>query len=42
MNRGEFDDRRTGSVKAAIRLYGDKILNGSSSLKKPQIDVSEV
>ncbi|XP_010108888.2 protein PLASTID MOVEMENT IMPAIRED 2 [Morus notabilis] len=42
MNRGEFDDRRrTGSVKAAIRLYGDKILNGRSSLKKPEIDVSE-
>lgn len=43
MSRGDFDDkRRAGSVKAAIRLYGDGILEGSSSLKKSEIDVSEV
>lgn len=44
MNRGEFDERRrTGSVKAAIRLFdGDSILEGTPSWKKSQIDVSEV
>ena len=43
MNREVFDDkRRIGSVKAAIRLYGDRILEDSSSFRKPQMDISEV
>ncbi|PON49228.1 WEB family [Trema orientale] len=42
MNR-EFDDRRRtkGSVKAAIKLYGDKVHEGSSSMKKSQMENSE-
>lgn len=44
MNRGEFDDKRRtgGSVKAAIKLYGDKIQEGSPSLKKLQAEIPEV
>jgi hypothetical protein len=34
--------RRTGSVKAAKNLYGDKVLEGSPSLKIPQMDLLEV
>ena len=43
MDRAKFDNRRTtGSIKAAVNLYGDKALEGSPSLKKPQMDFSEV
>ncbi|XP_075674067.1 protein PLASTID MOVEMENT IMPAIRED 2 isoform X1 [Castanea sativa] len=42
MDRAKFDYRRTtGSVKAAVNLYGDKALEGSPSLNKPQMDFSE-
>ncbi|CAL5372508.1 unnamed protein product [Camellia sinensis] len=43
MDRGELDrKKRIGSVKAAIGLYGERILEGNSSLKKnPQMDFSE-
>ncbi|XP_050269695.1 protein PLASTID MOVEMENT IMPAIRED 2 [Quercus robur] len=42
MDTAKFDNRRTtGSVKAAVNLYGDKALEGSPSLKKPQMDFSE-
>ncbi|KAF2295338.1 hypothetical protein GH714_032604 [Hevea brasiliensis] len=42
MDRRAFDDtRRIGTVKAAINLYGERILEGSSSLKKPQMDLPE-
>lgn len=41
--RKNDDRRRTGSVKAAIDMYGGKIPDvGSSSLKKPQPDSPEV
>lgn len=43
MDRAKFDYKRTtGSVKAAVNLYGDKALEGSPSLNKPQMDFSEV
>ena len=43
MDTAKFDNRRTtGSIKAAVNLYGDKALEGSPSLKKPQMDFSEV
>ncbi|GKV16734.1 hypothetical protein SLEP1_g27332 [Rubroshorea leprosula] len=35
------DDRRTGSVRATIDVHGERILDGSSSLKKPQVDSPE-
>ncbi|XP_021683139.2 protein PLASTID MOVEMENT IMPAIRED 2-like isoform X2 [Hevea brasiliensis] len=42
MDRRAFDDRRRiGTVKAAINLYGERILEGSASLKKPQMDLTE-
>lgn len=42
MEKPEFyNRRRTGSVKAAINLNGDRILEGSTSLNKPQMDFSE-
>lgn len=38
MDREEFDyQRRTGSVKAAVNMYG-----GSPSVKKSHIDIPEV
>ncbi|KAJ4822393.1 hypothetical protein Tsubulata_008930 [Turnera subulata] len=33
--------RRIGTVKAAINMYGERILEGSSSVKKPEIDLPE-
>ncbi|KAL5571311.1 hypothetical protein UlMin_020908 [Ulmus minor] len=44
MNREGFEGgrrRRTGSVKAAIKDYGDTFLEGSSPLKKSQMDIPE-
>ncbi|KDP32992.1 hypothetical protein JCGZ_13023 [Jatropha curcas] len=42
MDRRAIDDRRRfGTVKAAINMYGERILEGNSSLKKPQIDLPE-
>ncbi|KAG8659747.1 hypothetical protein MANES_02G071500v8 [Manihot esculenta] len=45
MDRRALDDRRRiGTVKAAVSLYGERILEGSSSsssLKKPQMDLHE-
>jgi hypothetical protein len=37
-------DRRVGTVKAAVNMYGERILEStSSSLKKPaQMDLPEV
>ncbi|KAK8995537.1 hypothetical protein V6N11_075809 [Hibiscus sabdariffa] len=36
MDREKYEDRRRiGSVKNAVNLYGDMILDGNSSLKKP-------
>ncbi|KAJ0098696.1 hypothetical protein Patl1_21409 [Pistacia atlantica] len=43
MDRRELDDkRRNGSVKAAINKYGGRFLDGTSSLKKPQMDSQEM
>ncbi|XVE72126.1 hypothetical protein DITRI_Ditri11bG0013500 [Diplodiscus trichospermus] len=36
--RKNEDRRRIGSVKAAVNMYGERILDGNSSLKKPQED----
>eukprot|EP00257_Ricinus_communis_P020854 XP_015580196.1 protein PLASTID MOVEMENT IMPAIRED 2 isoform X2 [Ricinus communis] len=42
MDRRAFDDRRRiGTVKAAINMYGERILEGSSSLRKSQKDLPE-
>ncbi|KAG2715034.1 hypothetical protein I3760_03G057700 [Carya illinoinensis] len=41
MDRAEFGNRRTGTVKAAINLYGDRVLEGVPQLKKAQMDFSE-
>lgn len=43
INGGEFDDReKILSVKEAMDLYGERMGEGNSSLKKPQLDFSEV
>ncbi|XVF20741.1 hypothetical protein REPUB_Repub12eG0029100 [Reevesia pubescens] len=42
MDRRRYEDRRRiGSVKAAVNMYGERILDGNSSLKKPQEDFLE-
>ncbi|KAK9272160.1 hypothetical protein L1049_002531 [Liquidambar formosana] len=42
MERGEFDNRRrVGPVKAAINMYGEKVPEVNSPLKKPQMDFAE-
>ncbi|KDP32973.1 hypothetical protein JCGZ_13004 [Jatropha curcas] len=42
MDRRAIDDRRRiGTMKAAINMYGERILEGNSSLKKPQIGLPE-
>ncbi|OMP04701.1 hypothetical protein COLO4_09375 [Corchorus olitorius] len=43
MERRRFEDRRKiGTVKAAVNIYGERILDGNnSSLKKPQEDFPE-
>ncbi|KAF5479940.1 hypothetical protein F2P56_000721 [Juglans regia] len=41
MDRAEFGNRRTGTVKAAINLYGDRVLEGAPQLKKAQMDFLE-
>lgn len=43
MEEGESDNRnRSGSVKAALNLYGEKRFEFYSPMKKPLKDVSEV
>ncbi|KAJ8761285.1 hypothetical protein K2173_001341 [Erythroxylum novogranatense] len=42
MDRRAFEDRRRiGSVKAAINMYGERILERSPSMKKAQMDMPE-
>ncbi|KAF8399073.1 hypothetical protein HHK36_014939 [Tetracentron sinense] len=42
MDRGGFDSRkRTGSVKAAVNMYGEQIHGGKPELKKTQMEFSE-
>ncbi|TYH10811.1 hypothetical protein ES288_A07G206800v1 [Gossypium darwinii] len=42
MERKRYEDgRRIGSVKTAVNIYGEMILDGNSSLKKPQEDSPE-
>ncbi|XP_050229645.1 protein PLASTID MOVEMENT IMPAIRED 2 isoform X2 [Mercurialis annua] len=42
MDRRAFDDkRRIGTVKAAISMYGERILEGGSSFKQSHKDLSE-
>lgn len=42
MDRKRYEDRRRiGSVKTAVNIYGEMILDGNSSLKKPQEDSPE-
>lgn len=43
MDRGEFYNRRIGSVKAAINMFGEKILEGNPTSKKqtPLVDLLE-
>ncbi|KAE8703864.1 HEAT repeat-containing protein [Hibiscus syriacus] len=42
MDREKYEDkRRIGSIKAAVNMYGDMILDGNSSLKKPPVDFPE-
>lgn len=43
MDRRELDyKRRTGSVKAAINMYGGRIPDDSTSVKRSQMDFPEV
>ena len=43
MDRRRYEDRRRiGSVKAGVNMYVERILDGNSSLKKPQEDFPEV
>lgn len=43
MDRKRYEDRRIiGSVKTDVNMYGEMILDGNSSLKKPQEDSPEV
>lgn len=43
MDRRVFEDRRRiGTVKAAINMYGERILEGNPSMKKSQMDLPEV
>lgn len=43
MDRKEFDDKtRNGPVEAAIDKYGGRFVDGTSSLKKPQMESQEV
>ncbi|XP_065848434.1 protein PLASTID MOVEMENT IMPAIRED 2 isoform X2 [Euphorbia lathyris] len=42
MDRREFDDRRRlGTVKTAVNMYGERILEGTCSLNKPHMDLAE-
>ncbi|XP_021296854.1 protein PLASTID MOVEMENT IMPAIRED 2 isoform X2 [Herrania umbratica] len=42
MDRRTYEDRRrNGTVKAAVNIYGERILDGNFSLKKPQEDFPE-
>ena len=42
MERGELDSERSGRVKAAIGLFGERITEGNSKSKNMQTDFSEV
>lgn len=42
MNKRELGGKKNGSVKAVISKFGDMIVEDSPSVKKPQMEISEV